>query len=366
MRIALIAFHFAEYAYRLAYALAERHDVLLLLDHANSARELSTDAEYSAPRLRIEAYPDYGLKNPRFLRNAWHIVRAVRRFSPDVVHFQEAPRDYLFAALPGLRRYPWVLTIHDHMPHSGRDAHDRRRIVFYRKVMRRKADAVIVHGERIQNTLQMLMPFVKRSFAIPHGILGGNTTSASRPWEPGNLLFFGRIEQYKGLACLIDAVAILQSKGVSVKVVIAGTGDDLDRHRQRIVGNPVFELREGFIPHTEIPGLFGRANAVVLPYTDATQSGVAAMAMRFGRPVIASDVGSIGEVVNHGANGLLVQPRDAGELAQAIEALVSDPLLSARLAEGALRTAREQLSWTAIAHKTAQVYAVTLNRGPET
>lgn len=367
MRIALIAFHFAEYVYRLARALAEQHQVLLLLDRANAADELGAEALKSTPRLRIEQYPNYGLKNPRFLCNTWRITRAVRRFTPDVVHFQEAPRDYLVAALPWLRRYPWVLTIHDHTPHSGRDTHDRRRIVFYRDVMRRQADAVIVHGERIRQELGSLLPWVvTHSFAIPHGVLGGAASSTSRPWEPGRLLFFGRIEQYKGLACLVDAVAILQSKGVSVKVVIAGTGEDLDRHRERIAGNPMFELREGYIPHVEIPELFARANAVVLPYTDATQSGVAAMAMQFARPVIASDVGSIGEVVSHGANGLLVPPRNAEALAQAIETLVGDSILSAHLSEGARRTAREQLSWTAIAHKTVQVYAVALNRGLQT
>ncbi len=64
----------------------------------------------------------------------------------------------------------------------------------------------------------------------------------------------------------------------------------------------------------EIPQIFGRASAVVLPYTDATQSGIAAMAFGFGRAVIATCVGGLPDVVANECNGSLVLSKDAGAL----------------------------------------------------
>lgn len=362
MKITLISFHFAEYAFLLASTLSARHEVQLILNQKNAERELGQRLKAPAgQKLEIILLPDYGLKNPLMLLNVFKIVSKVRKFAPDVVHCQEAIFDYLMAALAFLRKYPLVLTIHDHIPHSGIDAHARKRIIFYQRRLRHLPNVVIVHGERIRQESENLLPWLRgRIMAIPHGPLGEAAGMRNEQWERGNLLFFGRIEQYKGLRYFIDAVKALNSEGVAVKGVIAGTGADLEHYRAEIESDNRFELIDRYIDDNEIPAIFSRANVVVLPYTDATQSGVVAMALRFARPIVATDVGSIGEVVREGFNGLLVPPRDVPALAAAIKTLVNNSQLALTMGQNASQLASSELSWGAIAERTENAYQVAI------
>jgi glycosyltransferase involved in cell wall biosynthesis len=115
-------------------------------------------------------------------------------------------------------------------------------------------------------------------------------------------------------------------------------------------------LIERFIPAEEVPAIFQRASIIALPYLDATQSGVAALAATYGRPVVASRTGGLPEMVREGLSGLLVEPGDPDQLANAIRALVEQPALAANLAAGARQLARTDLSWEAIAERTMAVY----------
>jgi glycosyltransferase involved in cell wall biosynthesis len=281
----------------------------------------------------------------------------VRRFRPDVIHLQETLQDYLVPAVPLLMRSaPLVLTVHDHVPHTGSDAQLGVRRDFYRRMLRRRAQAVIVHGETIRREIQEREPQLKdRVWSVAHGALGPDPLPGIES-DPGNLLFFGRIEAYKGLGILVDAVRIVQERGMRARLTIAGRGSDLDRHRAAIARLAECSVIDRFIPVDDIALLFQRAAVVAVPYLDGTQSGVAAMAARYGRPVIATRVGSIPEVVRDGVSGLLVEPGDAQQLAAAIERMLSDRPLAAALAAGAERLGATELSWRAIAQDTVSVY----------
>lgn len=365
MRIALLALHFAEYASRLAVALAARHEVLLLLRANNARNELSDDLRrslYPAVTVRSVELPRF--RDPRLAGAVLAIGRVLRDFSPDIVHVQEA-----HVALNGWpiltlrRRVPVVLTVHDHLPHSGVFTTDSWRwsIVQW---LRWKADRVIVHGPRMRTELAELSGAraAGRIDVIPHGILGrtGIDDDGSR-YEPATFLFFGRIETYKGLRYLLDACDALRSRGHVIRLVVAGTGADLERHRGRVAAAAWIDLIDRYISSAEVPGLFRRAMAVVLPYTDATQSGVAAMAFAFSRPVIATGVGDVPDVVIDGRTGLLVPPRDGKALADAMERLLVDRALRDSLATGAARFARENLSWPRIADATCETYQRALS-----
>ncbi len=80
------------------------------------------------------------------------------------------------------------------------------------------------------------------------------------------------------------------------------------------------------------------------------------MAMQFGRPAIATKVGSIDEIVRHGFNGLIVPPCDSRALADAIMHLVSDQDRARIFAENSLRLAKHEFAWTSIAERTTEVY----------
>ena len=370
VRIALLALHFAEYSSRLALALSASHQVLLVLRSSNARSELPDDLRATLQQaVNVRSLDIPRFRDPRLAGRILAIGRILRDFSPDILHVQEA--HVALNAWPIVtlrRRVPVVLTVHDHVLHSGGPG------VFTTgswkwKVLqwsRRKADRLIVHGPRMRTELAELSGARApgRIDVIPHGILGRTgIDDAGSHYEPATFLFFGRIESYKGLRYLLDACDALRSRGHVIRLVVAGTGADLERHRGRIAAAAGIDLIDRYISAAEVPGLFRRAMAVVLPYTDATQSGVAAMAFAFARPVIATGVGDVPDVVIDGRTGLLVPPRDARALAGAMERLLVDRALRDSLATGAANFARENLSWPRIADWTCEVYRRALSSG---
>ena len=96
----------------------------------------------------------------------------------------------------------------------------------------------------------------------------------------------------------------------------------------------------------------------MLPYTDATQSGVAAMAFGFGRPAIVTNVGGLPDVICDGYNGLLVPPKDAGALAEAMSRLIVNDDLRNRLTAGASDYGSTELSWEFVARQTSAAWSI--------
>jgi glycosyltransferase involved in cell wall biosynthesis len=107
----------------------------------------------------------------------------------------------------------------------------------------------------------------------------------------------------------------------------------------------------------DVPALFGSARVVVLPYLTASQSGVAHLAMTFGRPVVASDVGDLPEVVIDGTNGLIVPPGDPAALAQALERLLTEPSVAAEMGLAGQLRARVDADWQSVGRRVATALA---------
>ena len=358
MRIALLSLHFAEYSARLAVALSAHHDVLLVLCAENARHELTDELRAQLARsvvVRTIELPR--MRDPRLVFSSWTIIRMLQDFGPDVLHLQEVhPARSGAVQLWFRRRIPIVLTIHDPWPHSGglpRDHWLWKTVLWFR----RKASRYIVHGPQVETeVLEMDSGLAGRTDIVPHGTLGLADVDGDPACEPGTFLFFGRIQPYKGLGFLLDACEILRKRGRQFRLVVAGTGPDLARHRDRIAAADWVELMDRYISVSEVPGLFRRALGVVLPYTDASQSGVTAMAFALARPVIATRVGDVPEVVIDGQTGLLVPPCDAQALAGAMERLLVERGLRDALAAGAARFAAEKLSWPRLAELTCDTY----------
>ena len=136
------------------------------------------------------------------------------------------------------------------------------------------------------------------------------------------LLAFGAVRPYKGIDLALEALAHVDP-GLGVKLVVAGKFWHGTREYEELVARlrlrDRVELDDRFVPNEDAALLFAAADAALLPYRSATQSGVAQLAFGHGKPVIATSVGGLPSAVRDGVDGVLCPPGDARALAAAIE-----------------------------------------------
>lgn len=355
-RIALFAPHYAEYTTRLALALAEREQVLLVLDRGNRRNELTPSLFEAAGRATtlFEFRTDTRLwRRLSRLTVAWRILR----FRPDVVHVQEQPDQLTAVVVAILRRFvPIVLTVHDPKPHAGRDAAYAMRWDRYRQAVRQAAGTYHVNGRYCAELMKGVGAPGRPMVTTFHGVILAPEGSHVAVPEERRVLFFGRMEEYKGLDVLLETVRELNGRGVVLDLVLAGRGPELDRLGPAIASLPNVSVVNRYLTPAEAIGAFQRATVVVIPYREATQSGVVAAAFANGRPVVASRVGGLVDVIRHEVNGLFVPPGSAPGLADALQRVLEDAGLRARLAEGARETGATTLSWSAAGQVLSAAY----------
>jgi glycosyltransferase involved in cell wall biosynthesis len=135
------------------------------------------------------------------------------------------------------------------------------------------------------------------------------------------LLFFGFIRDYKGLDVLIEAFALVR-KEMDVKLIVAGEFYEPEEKYLNLISKYHLEnsiiLKKDFIPTSEVKYYFSASDAVVLPYKSATQSGIVQVAVNFCMPVISANVGGIGEVIEDGKTGYVVEKENPEKFAKAI------------------------------------------------
>lgn len=136
------------------------------------------------------------------------------------------------------------------------------------------------------------------------------------------ILFFGFVRKYKGLHCLLDALPQVLQRLLDVKLMVVGDfGEDKEFYLRKIEDNGISShvlLVQGYCPDAEVEKYFAACNLVALPYLSATQSGIAQIAFGFDKPVVATDVGGLPEVISDQKTGYIVPSSDKDALAQAI------------------------------------------------
>lgn len=356
MKIAWVSYDFEEYSTLHINELCKRHDVLMVMPRC----EAGVVPQVIDGRVRQCRFEKPRLRQPlRQLASVRNLVAAIDRFEPDVIHYQQGHL-WFNAALKKLRRYPLVMTIHDPRHHAG-DVVSKKTPQWVLDYGFRQADHVIVHGELLARQTQELFGFrPTQTHVIPHVAMGNTDAASDRVAEPGTVLFFGRIYDYKGLRTLIAAEPLIAQKVADFRIVIAGTGDDFDQYATEMVHPERFEVHNRWISDDERADFFQRASVVVLPYNEATQSGVVPVAFNHARPVVATRVGALVECVDHERTGLLVPPRDPVALAGAIIRLINHPREAIEMGRAGKQMVDQQWSPEVVAGQTAAVYETAI------
>ncbi|MCE7884235.1 MAG: glycosyltransferase [Actinobacteria bacterium ATB1] len=169
------------------------------------------------------------------------------------------------------------------------------------------------------------------------------------------LLFFGFLKPYKGLDVFLDALSLLGSRGVEVLGYVAGapvTAQQERNLRARAAQADLVDmvvLRLGFVDKSEMPAIFGACDLTVAPYKIASQSGVIQMSYAYGRPVVVTDVGGLGDDVDEGETGTIAEASGPEALADTIERLLSDSSQLAAMTEKLEQGPPERFAWDHVA-----------------
>ena len=306
----------------------------------------------------LAVFKDSRSISPRVMRTSQVVAKAIERLRPDVLHLDEATTR-LGWGLWRLRRVPTVMTIHDPLPHSGAGSW---RVELPKKLSYWQVDRFILQNrgglEQFSRRYRVSKQRIDVALMGPCDVLRDWVPDACAARDRGSVLFFGRMASYKGLDVFEKAVSIAAKVVPNLRVIAAGapmTGF-FPPTSHPLENGGAFEVRARHIPTREAAHLFANADLVVLPYRDATQSGVVLSAFAFGVPVVASNVGGVPEYVGDGDNGLLVEPGNARELATAIVRVMGDEGLKRLLKDGVHRRQAADLGWERVAADHIESY----------
>jgi glycosyltransferase involved in cell wall biosynthesis len=156
---------------------------------------------------------------------------------------------------------------------------------------------------------------------------------------------------YKGLDVLLDAMPAVWERLPELRLTVAGEGQVPDHP---LLADPRVACRFEHIAEAAVPPLFGAATCVVLPYRQASQSGVGSLAREFGRAVVATRVGGLPALVTDDW-GRLVAPEDPAALTAAILEVVETPGLAAAMGEAAAASLGGS-DWASVGASTVAAY----------
>lgn len=266
----------------------------------------------------------------------------------DVIHLVWPPNIYEFTIY--LLRRKMMLTVHDPFPHTGLDTFIvrlRRKMAFWlipRFIILNKAQR-----KEFLNYYHLSEQRVVSSQLSCYTYLQTITLDNKNvPPKGSYVLFAGKISPYKGLDYLLPAIQQVHEFYPDCRLVVAGGGKyhfDIS-HYQSL---DYLDIRNRFIPDSELVALIQNCTFMVCPYTDATQSGVIMSAFAFNKPIIATNVGGLPEMVRHQHYGLVIKECDVDALADSISLLWSNPSLVKDFSEEIKRDySTGELSWQKI------------------
>lgn len=255
--------------------------------------------------------------------------------------FGNARWDYIILKYWCLTGLPSYCIIHDGKMHIGECSSKAQDII---TGIMKMSSGIIFLSQYVRDMVKNNFGINKLSFIAPHGLIDyGRLPQVAKSTKP-TFLFLGRVVKYKGVELLLDAIKEVPPQ-LYDQLIIAGKWDytndkEYDRNKVQII--------DKWLPNKDILQYIAQSDIMIFPYLEATQSGVATLAINYLRPSIVTNVGAFKEQFNSDAV-IFINP-DTQELANAITNLLQHPekLEAMQAAMGKLR---ETYSWGHIAHE---------------
>jgi len=320
----------------------------------------------------IQDVPVYNILKYYSLLSVYKTFQLIRKkVKADIVDIQWCTTFHapilipLIFLLKRFSRASVVITVHNVLPHENR---------FFDKalcnIVYHLSDRLVVHSKKMKNDLiYMFNVSPEKVSVIPHGICLDYRNAISREeakrklgiTEKKVILFFGLVRKYKGLEQLLTAFSKIKDD-FDVALLIAGDFVEGKNKYEKMIleyemKNKTY-IHSRYIKDEDVPLFFCAADVLVLPYTHFTgQSGVPPTAYYYSRPIIASDVGGLPEIVIHNKTGLIVESQDVNKIADAMRFFLQNTEKIEEYGANAKRFLEQELSWDSIVAKMLRIYS---------
>ena len=362
LRVIHISRGFCDYLIELVNALSHFAEVHLILSLSDEWVE-----NFLKPEVIV-----YKSKSPR-VNNFYNIntlfktYKYIKCINPDIIHIQNGVVwELLLIRL--LKNIPFVITVHDVTMHPLRK---RNLLERYQQHFLdygiRKAKCIILHGSKMielakkrYSNLTSIMLYEN----IDHGIISRYGSSVGSEIPRNNVvLLFGNIDANKGIEYFIKAERYVRQVLSEVTFIIAGNARDPFYYKRIVDEDQRIVMRLRRQSDAEVNELFCLADVLVLPYIEASQSGVLQLGFSYGIPSIVTRVGGLPDIIEHRANGLIVEKKNALKLAEAIVELLTNVGLRKKIISNIIAQRADRFDWRNIAKKTLSAYINVLRIG---
>jgi Glycosyltransferase len=285
-----------------------------------------------------------------------HSVRARRSFEPELVHAHWwFPSGVVGTWVSGLARIPLVTTLH------GTDVRLARKVgvakPLFGHVLKHSA-AVTTVSRWLKEETEALVPGVHPTVApmpVATNLFGpGSSRDGQR------LLFVGRLTNQKGAEHLLHALSSMKTPAASLDIVGDGPNREALKQLAQQLGVASRIRWHGQLSQAELPPLYQRAAAVVIPSVDEGLGLVAVEALLCETPVVAFDSGGLRDVIQHEKTGLLVKPGDRAALASALDNLLARDGRGSQLGRAGRLYALSAFAPESAARRYAEIYRQVL------
>lgn len=359
----------AQYSSQLGNAVAKYASVTVIAPDSEEIQDLIDED------VTLITYETQTSKN-RFLRLfgkatiLWEIQRHIRTGNPDIVHVPFVGSTRSLLILPLLRVLPGTLvgTVHDPMSHSGQGVRFGEIDVTarFRALMATLLTVCFVHGPECENQAILAGYPAKKLETVPHGLYTHFRTadeeSTTGDDDECDILLFGNIRPNKGYDRVPEIIDQVARDRPDVSAVVAGAPsygsaetERIDDILARLKRHESIEVRDRYIENDEVQALFEQASIVLLPYYDATASGVLMTAYAFETPVVATDTGEVGRLVKEVGAGLVADAESSTDIAACVIEMLEDDDLRAQ-SRKQIADSRSTYEWDSIADQTVSVY----------
>lgn len=240
------------------------------------------------------------------------VANSISELSPRIVFVCDSNlvTSRIILALPSTIKV--IMCVHDVNPHPNYNAlkvmvKDKFKFFYIEKAWKRADKIVLFSKHSLKMFASKYQNLTGKLFVVKLGAHVPDVDFQKPPELIGNenfVLFFGRIDKYKGIIHLLNAYEN-NCDNVKAKLIIAGRGILTDEENQIINNNPNIILIKRYILDGEMLWLFDKCKFTVLPYIEASQSGVLSMSYYFNKPVLVSNLDGLTEFVEENETGYI-------------------------------------------------------------